>query len=54
MDPDDIIKDLLSDEGFARRVDAELDLLGYPRNHVLRLAAQARFKTNTMEGQGDG
>lgn len=37
-------KELLSDDGFARRVDAELDALGYPQGHFLRIAAQARFK----------
>ena len=31
----------LNDEGFARRVDTELDALGYPKTHILRLHAAA-------------
>lgn len=32
----------LSDRGFARRVDTELDALGYPKSHELRIAARTR------------
>ena len=33
----------LSDEGFARRVDIELDARGYPTSHPLRIEARVRY-----------
>lgn len=49
MGIDDVVKHgdpQLTNEGFARRVDAELDALGYPENHTLRNAAKQRFSIN--------
>jgi hypothetical protein len=39
---EDIIEAFTS-EGFARRVEIELDALGYPENHILRQVARARM-----------
>ena len=37
------IGDILTHEGFARRVDTELEMLGYPEFHDLRVAARLRM-----------
>ena len=38
----------LSDEGFARRVDIELDARGYPTNHPLRIEARVRYGVSSV------
>lgn len=51
---DMVMTDLLTDQGFARRVEAELDALGYPHDHVLREAARTRFNTHNSEEENHG
>jgi len=43
------IGDILTHEGFARRVDTELEMLGYPEFHDLRVAARRRMGQDTDE-----
>lgn len=35
--------DILTDQGFARRVEVELSAQGYPEHHILRMAARGRI-----------